>query len=149
MKRILTSLLASGLLSVGAAQAAQEITVYKSPTCGCCKKWVSHLEQNGYQVKAQDTQNMGFIKSMSGVRQQYASCHTALIDGYVVEGHVPAEDIARLLKERPAVIGISAPGMPVGSPGMEQGGRRDNYNIVTLERDGTAKLFAQHGPAHD
>lgn len=144
-----TPMLIGALLMAGTAQAAQEITVYKSPTCGCCKKWVSYLEQQGYQVKTQDMQDMRFIKSMSGVKPQYASCHTAVIDGYVVEGHVPAEDIARLLKERPAVIGISAPGMPVGSPGMEQGARRDNYNVITLEKDGQTKVFAQHGPAHD
>jgi hypothetical protein len=149
MKSTLTPLLIGGLLLAGAAQASQEITVYKSPTCGCCKKWVSYLEKQGYWVKAQNMQDMRFIKSMSGVRPQYASCHTAVIDGYVVEGHVPAGDIERLLTERPPVIGISAPGMPVGSPGMEQGSRRDNYNVVTLEKDGKAKLFARHGPAYD
>jgi hypothetical protein len=149
MKVLLIPLLLGGVMMASVAHATQEITVYKSPTCSCCKKWVSYLEQQGYQVKAQNMQDMRFIKSMSGVKPQYASCHTAVIDGYVVEGHVPAEDIARLLRERPQVIGISAPGMPVGSPGMEQGGRRDNYNVVTLEKDGQARLFAQHGPGHD
>lgn len=133
----------------GAAHAAQQITVYKTPSCGCCKKWVSYLEDNGYQVTAKDMPNLSFVKSMSGVKPQYASCHTAVIDGYVVEGHVPTADIERMLKERPDIIGISAPGMPVGSPGMEQGDRRDNYQTITLEKDGTARVYAEHGPAFD
>jgi hypothetical protein len=143
----IAALLAAGLVSN--VQAAQAITVYKTPTCGCCKKWVSYLELHGYQVKTRDMQDLGFIKTMSGVGQPYASCHTAVIDGYVVEGHVPVADIERLLRERPPVIGISAPGMPVGSPGMEQGDRRDSYAVVTLEKDGTAKVFSEHGPKHD
>jgi hypothetical protein len=130
-------------------QAAQPITVYKTPTCGCCTKWIEHLEDNGYQVQAKDMQDLRFIKSMSGVKPRYASCHTAVIDGYVVEGHVPAADIRRLLDERPDVIGIAVPGMPIGSPGMEQGDRRDDYAVITLEKDGTAKVFSEHGPTHD
>jgi len=148
MKILVTAaLLTAGLC--GTAYAAQQVTVYKSPTCGCCKKWVSYLEQHGYQVQTQDVADLRFVKSMSGVRPQYASCHTAVIDGYVVEGHVPVADIERLLKERPRVIGISAPGMPVGSPGMEQGERRDDYRVVTLEKDGSARVYAEHGPAFD
>lgn len=143
----IATLLALGLSA--AAQAGQTITVYKSPSCGCCKQWVSYLEDNGYQVIARDMPDLRFVKTMSGVKPQYASCHTAVIDGYVVEGHVPVADIERMLKERPDVIGISAPGMPVGSPGMEQGDRRDNYRVVTLEKDGSARAYAEHGPAHD
>jgi hypothetical protein len=131
------------------AQASEQITVYKTPTCGCCQKWIDYLEGNGYQVTTQDMYDLRFIKSISGVKPRYASCHTAVVDGYVVEGHVPVTDIERLLTERPDVIGISVPGMPVGSPGMEQGERRDNYQVVTLEKDGSAKVFSQHGPAHD
>lgn len=148
MKRLSTTILLALGLSAP-AWAGGEITVYKTPTCGCCNKWVDYLEDNGYQVKTQDMADLRFVKSMSGVRPSYASCHTAVIDGYVVEGHVPVGDIERLLKERPDIIGISVPGMPIGSPGMEQGDRRDNYQVVTLEKDGSAKVFAQHGPAHD
>jgi len=147
--RILVTAVLLALGLVTAAQAAQQITVYKTPSCGCCKKWVSYLEANGYQVKTQDMPDLRFIKTMSGVQPPYASCHTAVIDGYVVEGHVPVADIERLLQERPPVIGIAVPGMPVGSPGMEQGDRRDNYAVVTLEQDGTAKVFAEHGPGRD
>lgn len=143
----IATLLLAGVATT--AHAAQEITVYKSPTCGCCKKWVSYLEDKGYQVKSQDMQDLKFIKNMSGVKSQYASCHTAVIDGYVVEGHVPVADIERMLKEKPDIIGISAPGMPVGSPGMEQGNRHDNYDVISLEKDGSAKRYAQHGPAYD
>ncbi len=146
MKTLLTATL---LVLGAAAHAGQAITVYKTPTCGCCKKWVSYLEDNGYQVNAKDMKDLRFIKSISGVKQQYASCHTAVIDGYVVEGHVPVADIERMLKEKPDIIGISAPGMPVGSPGMEQGNRRDDYDVISLEKDGSFKRFAQHGPAHD
>jgi hypothetical protein len=135
-------------LAVG-AQAAQQITVYKTPSCDCCTKWMTHLEDNGYQVTGKDMADLHFVKSMSGVRPQYASCHTAVIDGYVVEGHVPADDIQRLLAERPDVIGIAVPGMPIGSPGMEQGDQRDDYAVVTLEKDGTSKVFSEHGPTHD
>jgi hypothetical protein len=148
MRTLLMASLLAAVLS-GAAHAGQEVTVYKSPTCGCCKKWVSYLEQHGYQVETNNMRDLRMVKAMSGVRSQYASCHTAVIDGYVVEGHVPVTDIERLLKERPDVIGIAAPGMPVGSPGMEQGNRRDNYQVITLEQDGSARLFAEHGPAHD
>lgn len=131
------------------AQAASPITVYKTPTCGCCTKWIEHLEDHGYQVQAKDMKDLRFIKSMSGVQPRYAACHTAVIDGYVVEGHVPAGDIRRLLAERPDVIGIAVPGMPIGSPGMEQGDRRDDYAVVTLEKDGTARIYSRHGPTHD
>lgn len=148
MKTLATTVLLSlGLAAT--AHAAQEVTVYKTPTCGCCKQWVGYLEEHGYRVETRDMADLSFVKAMSGVRPQYASCHTAVVDGYVVEGHVPVSDIERLLSERPDVIGISAPGMPVGSPGMEQGDRRDDYQVVTLEKDGGAKVFAEHGPGHD
>ncbi len=120
-----------------------EITVYKSPTCGCCSKWVEHLRGNGFEVKTTDLNDMGMIKSMSGVKPEYASCHTAKIDGYVIEGHVPASDIKRLLKERPAVTGLSAPGMPMGSPGME-GPRSDPYEVVTFDKQGETSVFSRH-----
>ena len=130
-------------------QAGGTISVYKTPTCGCCQEWVTHLEANGFEVSTHDMADLRSIKSMAGVQPQHASCHTALVDGYVVEGHVPATDIERLLKERPDIVGISVPGMPIGSPGMEHGDRRDNFAVITLEKDGSTNVFSLHGPAHD
>lgn len=102
---------------VGIAQAATAMTVYKSPACGCCEKYVDYLRENGFAVKAVDENNMDAIKKRFGV-SKVASCHTAVVDGYVVEGHVPVGAIRKLLKEKPAIVGISAPGMPMNSPGM-------------------------------
>lgn len=132
-----------------ATQAGGKISVYKTPTCGCCQKWVAHLEDNGFEVSTYDLADLRAVKSMAGIQAQYASCHTAFIDGYVVEGHVPATDIGRLLEQRPDIAGISVPGMPIGSPGMEHGDNRDNFAVITLEKDGSAKVFSLHGPAHD
>ncbi len=122
---------------------AADIMVYKSPTCGCCNGWVKHLRESGFNVKTEDRRDVSRIKHSYGVVPRLASCHTAVVDGYVVEGHVPAEDIRRLLKERPAVVGITAPGMPMGSPGME-GPRKDRYQVLTIDKDGKKAVFANH-----
>ena len=135
--------LASFLLTGAATADEPKITVYKTPTCGCCKKWVTHLEQNGFEVESIDRRNLGMIKSMSGVGPKLASCHTAQVDGYVIEGHVPADDIKRLLAERPDVKGLAAPGMPHGSPGMETG-RKDPYQVLSFDKNGKTQVFAQH-----
>ena len=105
------------------------VTVYKSPTCGCCSLWVEHLEDNGYKVQVEERNDVMPIKEKFGVPAGMGSCHTALVDGYVIEGHVPAQDIQRLLKERPLARGLAVPGMPIGSPGMEMGDRRDPYHV--------------------
>lgn len=105
------------ILNSAAALAGQAFTVYKSPTCGCCEKYVSYLRENGFAVKAVDQNDMDSVKKRYGVTR-VASCHTALVNGYVVEGHVPVSAINKLLKEKPAIVGISAPGMPMNSPGM-------------------------------
>lgn len=122
--------------------AEPTVTVYKTPTCGCCKKWVSHLEANGFEVEAIDMRDLRMIKSMSGVEPKHASCHTAQVEGYVVEGHVPADDIKRLLKERPDIKGLTVPGMPMGSPGME-GPQKDEYDVLTINNDGSTDVFAR------
>jgi hypothetical protein len=130
------------------SRTAVEITVFKSPTCGCCSKWVDHLrkhaEGTAFTVIAKDTSDMTGVKTTAGVPEKVHSCHTAFVGGYVVEGHVPAEDILRMLKEKPRVAGIAAPGMPVGSPGMEVGSRQDAYDVVAFKRDGSTSLFAKH-----
>ncbi len=139
--------LAAGLaaLAYGAAvhAAEPEITVYKSPTCECCTKWVDHLQENGLEVKSVDVRDLNRVKAMAGVSPELASCHTAMVDGYVIEGHVPADDIKRLLTERPEVRGLTVPGMPHGSPGMETG-RQDSYQVLTFDADGNTRVFARY-----
>lgn len=123
--------------------AGEEITVYKSPACDCCKKWMNHLKKNGFKVKAYDVKDVRPIKRRSGVRPEQASCHTALIGDYVIEGHVPAKDIKRLLKEKPKIKGLTVPGMVVGSPGME-GPRKDPYKVLTITESGPGKVYAEY-----
>jgi len=119
------------------------VTVYKSPTCGCCTKWISHLEENGFKVKAINSNNMSKIKDKNGVPVSARSCHTAIIGGYFIEGHVPANDIKKLLAEKRDVKGLAVPGMPMGSPGME-GPRKDKYNVYELSKNGKAKIVNQY-----
>ena len=142
----------AGLLVVGGTFAvmqkdasASAIVVYKSPTCGCCEKWIDHLVASGFEVEVHDETDMNAIKAKNGVRPAYASCHTALIDGYVIEGHVPAEQIVRLLAEKPAVLGLSAPGMPMGSPGMESSdpSQHQDYDVVSFDGAGRTDVYAQ------
>jgi hypothetical protein len=123
---------------------ATEVTVYKSPTCGCCKQWVMHMQANGFTVKAHDVADIVQYKTANGVPLMLGSCHTAIVGGYVIEGHVPASDIRRLLKERPPVRGLAVPGMPVGSPGMEQGGHKDHYNVLTFDAQGRTTVYSSH-----
>lgn len=133
----------SGQASAGASAAAGEnvlITVYKSPTCGCCTKWVDHIRDAGFRVEVRDTSNVQPVKTEHGLPGHLASCHTALVDGYVVEGHVPADVIRRLLRERPEVAGIAVPGMPMGSPGME-GSYKDPYQVIAFGKDGGTSVY--------
>ncbi len=137
-------LLGIALLSTSAlAEDDPKIMVYKSPTCGCCTKWVSHLQENGFEVETTDLKDLRMIKSMSGIKPEQASCHTAKVDGYVIEGHVPADDIKRLLAERPDARGLTVPGMPKGSPGMEAP-QPDHYQVLLLGNDGSTAVFAEH-----
>lgn len=129
----------------GVPDSALAATVYKSPTCGCCAAWVDHLRANGFRVTTVDREDLAPVKAAHGVGEHLASCHTTLVGGYVVEGHVPAADIRRLLRERPAVAGIAVPGMPTGSPGMEvPGARADRYDVVSFDRAGATRVFASH-----
>jgi hypothetical protein len=129
----------------GLAQSPPVVEVYKSATCGCCANWVAHLRREGFEVKATDVTDLPAIRAKHKVPDSVASCHTALVGGYIVEGHVPAADIKRLLKERPAVRGIAVPGMPMGSPGME-GPRSDAYDVVTFDAAGNVKVFTPYRP---
>jgi len=123
---------------------AAEIAVYKDPNCGCCGQWVGHLRAAGFSVEVHDAEDLVRIKADAGIPDNLQSCHTAMIDGYVIEGHVPAADIRRLLSERPAAKGLAVPGMPVGSPGMEQGAAREPYNVILLQNDRSGTIFARH-----
>lgn len=118
------------------------MTVYKSPTCGCCKNWIEHVKAAGFAVEVHDMDDLSEIKAEAGVPDRARSCHTAIVDGYAIEGHVPAETIRRLLKERPKVAGLAVPGMPVGSPGMEVPGQAaDKYDVVAYDRTGTVSVY--------
>jgi hypothetical protein len=128
--------------SVHAQDSAQTMTVYKSPTCGCCVKWIDHMRAAGYTMKVVDVEDIAEVKRTWGVPTSAAACHTSVAGSYVIEGHVPADVVARFLRERPAVAGIAVPGMPLGSPGMEQPtGRVEPYAIVTFDRAGRTTVY--------
>jgi hypothetical protein len=150
--KLLNTLLAISLIAISTGIWAKkmepvkpiDIVVYRSPTCGCCEKWLAHLKQNNFNIQDIVTDNVQAIKDKYGVPQEMASCHTAIVDGYVVEGHVPAKDILTLLKAKPKVIGVSVPGMPKGTPGMEMGGAKDPYDVVSFDRDKRFEIFSNH-----
>jgi hypothetical protein len=122
------------------------VEVWLSPTCGCCKDWITHLEANGFRTVVHETGNTA-MRGRLGIATKYGSCHTARVGGYAIEGHVPAADIRRLLKERPKAVGLAVPGMPIGSPGMdgpEYKGRKDPYNVLLIASDGSASVFQPH-----
>jgi hypothetical protein len=119
------------------------ITVYKDPSCGCCKNWIEHLLKHGYKVDAKDTPAMADVKRALGVPEALTSCHTAVVNGYLIEGHVPAADIARLLKQKPKIAGLAVPGMPMGAPGME-GPTSQHYQVLSFDKSGKTKVFATY-----
>lgn len=142
--RILLMLL-TGLLVVSPTIAqTTDVTVYKSATCGCCKNWGRHMEQNGFNVTAHNVKDLISVKKQHGVTPRLSSCHTAVVEGYVIEGHVPAEDVKRLLRERPDAWGLAVAGMPIGSPGMEQGDRKDRYDVLLIDKQGKTTVYARH-----
>ena len=125
------------------ASSFPEVVVYKSPTCGCCKKWVEHMQESGFKVTAVDKRDMDPVKGLHGVSRQYQSCHTAKVGGYYIEGHVPAAEVKRLLNDKPDAKGLTVPGMPMGSPGME-GHRKDNYSVLLIDKQDAAKVYADY-----
>lgn len=139
--KVLKTLLAAGLLAAGSAALAEEMVVYRSPTCGCCEKWLAHLQQNNFTIKDIVTDDIQAIKAKHGVTPELASCHTAIINGYVIEGHVPASDIKNLLKTKPKVAGLAVPGMPAGTPGMEMGAKKDAYDVVSFDSNNHIQVF--------
>ena len=136
--------LTQGLAPISQVALANEINVFRSPTCGCCGLWIEHMREAGFQVNDQITEDMTAIKEQYGVPENLKSCHTTVVDGYVVEGHIPAEDVARLLTEKPDIAGIAVPGMPIGSPGMESGNYVEPYTVFAFENDGSTATCAEH-----
>jgi len=126
------------------AAAPSVITVYKDAGCGCCKEWIKHLSKNGFVVTAHDVANLPEIKRTMFVPERLASCHTAVVDRYVIEGHVPAKDIRKLLAEKPQLQGLAVPGMPSGSPGMEQGDRKDHFEVIAFTHDGQSRVYSRY-----
>lgn len=137
-------LLPLALLACAQSAAAATIQVVKSPYCGCCTSWVEHLRHAGFDVRVTDLDDVTPIARRLGVPDDLRSCHTAVIEGYAIEGHVPAADIRRLIAERPEAVGIAVPGMPIGSPGMEQGEVRQPYEVILFGRDGRRQRFSSH-----
>jgi hypothetical protein len=133
-------------LAADSDSGSPAIEVWKSTTCECCGNWVKHLEANGFTVKvnAASPSMLEQLKKEAGIGDKLASCHTAKVDGYVVEGHVPAADIKRLVAEKPDAIGLTVPGMVAGSPGMEQGGKSDPYKVLLIKKDGTTEVFSNY-----
>lgn len=145
-RTLLQGLLAT-LLAPAAVRAARAgepvIEVYKTPTCGCCHQWVAHLRENGFKVNAHDVPSTDEYRSKYGVPEELGSCHTGVVAGYALEGHVPAQDIRRLLAERPKARGLAVPGMPMGAPGME-GGHRDTFNVMLIHADGSSTVYRRY-----
>ena len=136
------------LMGLARAQSAlPQVEVWKDASCGCCKDWIAHMEANGFRVTSYDTGNNA-VRARLGLAQRYASCHTAVVGSYVIEGHVHANEIRRLLRDKPKALGLAVPGMPIGSPGMDgpvYGGRRDRYATLLVQRDGSSSVFQRHG----
>ena len=147
-------ILAAGMISIAialffitisaAASGGLDITVYRDPSCSCCAGWIDYLAAQGFHPKTVITEDMEALKHQQGVPSELVSCHTALINGYVIEGHVPADDIKRLLAEHPQLKGIAAPGMPIGTPGMESGDVHESFTVLSFDQQGDIKVFKQH-----
>ena len=126
------------------AMEGKTMTVYKSPYCGCCTKWIDIMKSEGFKVNSIETNEVNTIKQKAGLQAGQTSCHTAFVDGYVVEGHVNYSAIKKMLEEKPNIIGITVPGMPIGSPGMEQGNTKQAYNILYVNKDGSTGVYESH-----
>lgn len=147
MNAFKTMFVALTLLMVSTMALAEEkptIVVYKSATCGCCTEWVKHLEDNGFIVKAKNVDNLNKYKEQANVPYGLGACHTGFIEGYAVEGHVPASDIKRMLTEKPNIRGLAVPGMPMGSPGMDYGNKKDAYQVIGYTKSGKTEVFTSY-----
>ena len=122
----------------------KQLTVWKTPTCGCCGDWVSHLRKSGFEVVINEVNDTATIRKKFGLADNFSACHTARLNGYVIEGHVPAQELNRLLVEKPVALGLAVPGMPLGSPGMEVGSRRDAYSVLLVQSDGRTRIYQSY-----
>lgn len=138
-----TALAASLCLPVAAMAAAPVIEVFKSEFCGCCAEWVKHLEANGFKTRVANVDNPSDYRARGGIPEKLGSCHTGMVGGYAIEGHVPASEIKRLLAEKPKAKGLAVPAMPLGSPGME-GPRKDPYDVLLVHADGRTSVYKQY-----
>lgn len=141
---LLAALVLFSATHVMAAEELPAVEVYKTPSCGCCGSWVEHMQKSGFKVNVHNVRDVTPMRQSFGVPDAMASCHTAVVGGYAIEGHVPAADVKRLLRERPKAAGIAVPGMVQGSPGMEQGQGKDPYSVVLFSKGGKTSVFAQH-----
>ncbi|OFW06289.1 MAG: hypothetical protein A3I61_07460 [Acidobacteria bacterium RIFCSPLOWO2_02_FULL_68_18] len=149
VSRLCAGALVAALATVNGPALAQRpgptVQVYKAPTCGCCANWVKHLQERGFTTQVTDTENIAEIKARHNIPARVQSCHTAVVGGYVIEGHVPAADVQRLLREKPAIVGLAVPGMPIGSPGMEVPNMNpQKYDVMAFDKEGQLKVFASH-----
>lgn len=135
---------AAALMIAGTAANAASMTVMKSPSCGCCSKWVEHVRAHGFDVNVVNVEDIMAVKAKAGIPEKLTSCHTTKVGGYVVEGHVPAADIKKLLAQKPKARGIAVAGMPAGSPGMEAGPFKQPYETILIKADGSTSVFARH-----
>lgn len=143
MKKIVFAAALTLQAAVPAWAAGEILDVYKSPSCGCCGKWVQHMQKAGFDVRTHDVADVAPLRARLGMPERYASCHTAKVGGYLIEGHVPADDVRRLLKEKPKAIGLAAPGMPQSAPGMDDP-RKIPYDTLLVQGDGKHKVYARH-----
>jgi hypothetical protein len=149
--RNFTALFLTCFFSLSGAALAEQVTdnadivVYRSPTCGCCGKWLNHLKDNNFNVKDIVLDDVASVKERYGVPKELVSCHTAIVDGYIIEGHIPAGDIKTLLATKPQIAGITVPGMPSGTPGMEMGERRDPYKVIAFDKENRLQIFNSYG----
>lgn len=148
MKRrefISTAAAAAALAALGArAQSLPLVEIWRSPTCGCCGEWVKHLQAAGFATKVTMVEDTSAARKAAGIPEKLGSCHTAKVGGYALEGHVPAREVKRLLKEKPKAVGLAVPGMPMGSPGMEQGSIRQPYDVLLVQRDGGTAVYERY-----
>lgn len=135
---------AGGARESASTKKASSLTVYKTPSCGCCNAWVEHVKASGFDVRTIEVADTAPVAAQYAVPRALRSCHTAVVEGYAIEGHVPAREIRRLLEERPDIAGLAVPGMPIGSPGMEMGNRRDSYQVIAFNQNGQGRVFANY-----
>ena len=144
MIRQLCLLFGLSLAAFTASGAEPEMQVYKTATCGCCGKWVDHLRANGFKVTVTEVSSVAEYRTKLGVPNNLASCHTGVVNGYAVEGHVPAREIKKMLEEKPKAVGLAVPGMPVGSPGMAMGYRVDPYDVLLFDKAGSTTIYGKY-----